>query len=125
WTNADTVTHTATSGQPADNVTGTVFDTSLLTAGKTYTTKPFDTAGTYNYFCQIHPWMTGQVIVGTAGATNPPPNSGNNMTGNMSNMTMQNNQTVPEFGPVASLVLVFAIVSVVVFTSKTRGFLKL
>ena len=54
---------------------------------------------------------------------------GMNMTGNgtMSGMNMTNtsgNQTVPEFGPVASLVLVIAIVSVVVVTGRTRGFLK-
>jgi predicted secreted protein with PEFG-CTERM motif len=46
--------------------------------------------------------------------------SGMNMTGN----TMSGNQTVPEFGPVASLVLVIAIVSVVIVTGRTRGFLK-
>ena len=124
WTNADTVGHTATSGQPSDNQTGTVFDSSLIAAGKSYTSPAFTTAGTYNYFCQVHPWMTGQIIVGAAGASSATPSSGNNMTG-MSNMTASGNQTVPEFGPVASLVLVFAIVSVVVFTSKTRGFLKL
>ena len=117
WTNADSVGHTATSGQPSDNQTGTVFDSSLISAGKTYTSPAFTTAGTFNYFCQVHPWMTGQIIVGAASA----PSSGNNMTG----MNMTNNQTVPEFGPVASLVLVFAIISVVIFTSKTRGFLKL
>ncbi|MFZ1076283.1 MAG: PEFG-CTERM sorting domain-containing protein [Nitrosotalea sp.] len=47
--------------------------------------------------------------------------SGMNMTGNS---TMSGNQTVPEFGPVASLVLVIAIISVVVVTGRTRGFLK-
>lgn len=120
WTNADTVGHTATSGQPSDNTTGTVFDSSLIKAGGTFTSPAFNTAGTYNYFCMVHPWMTGQVIVGAAAAA-PPPSTGTNMTG-MTNMT---NQTVPEFGPVASLVLVLAVVSVVVFTSKTRGFLKL
>ncbi len=122
WSNADTAGHTATSGKPSDNNPGTVFDSSLILAGKTYSSPPFTTAGTYDYFCQVHPWMTGQVIVGAAGTTNP--NSGNNMTG-MTNMTGTGNQTVPEFGPVASLVLVFAIISVVIFTSKTRGFLKL
>ncbi|MDE1829212.1 MAG: cupredoxin domain-containing protein [Thaumarchaeota archaeon] len=124
WTNADTVGHTATSGKPSDNQTGTVFDSSLISAGKTYTSPAFNTAGTYNYFCQVHPWMTGQIIVGAAGASSPATSSGSNMTG-MSNMTSSGNQTVPEFGPVASLVLVFAIISVVIFTSKTRGFLKL
>ena len=37
----------------------------------------------------------------------------------------ESNQTVPEFGPIASLVLVIAIVSVVVVSAKTRVFLKL
>ena len=68
--------------------------------------------------------MTGEVIVGAAGSTSQS-NSGSTGTGMSGNMTMSGNQTVPEFGPVASLVLVFAIVSVVLFTSKTRGFLKL
>ncbi|MGI0070355.1 MAG: hypothetical protein ACREAN_08905, partial [Nitrosopumilaceae archaeon] len=35
------------------------------------------------------------------------------------------NQTVPEFGPIASLVLVFAVVGVVIMSARTRGFLKL
>ncbi|MDE1861795.1 MAG: PEFG-CTERM sorting domain-containing protein [Thaumarchaeota archaeon] len=131
WTNADTVGHTATSGKPSDNQTGTVFDSSLISAGKSYTTPAFTTAGTYSYFCQVHPWMTGEIIVGAAGATSPATTSSSNMTGtsNMttSNMTTSNasSQAVPEFGPVASLVLVLAIISVVIFTSKTRGFLKL
>ena len=124
WTNSDTVGHTATSGKPADNQTGTVFDSSLIAAGKSYTSPAFSTAGTYDYFCQVHPWMTGEVIVGAAGSTSQS-NSGSTGTGMSGNMTMSGNQTVPEFGPVASLVLVFAIVSVVLFTSKTRGFLKL
>jgi plastocyanin len=84
WTNADTVGHTATSGKPSDNTTGTVWDSSLIKAGGTYTSPPFTTAGTYNYFCQVHPWMTGQVIVGAASATSSPTtaaSSGNNMTG--------------------------------------------
>lgn len=128
WTNADTVGHTATSGQPTDNQTGTVWDSGLILAGKTWTSKPFTTAGTYNYFCMVHPWMTAQVIVGTAATSsqNTTASSGNNMTG-MNNMTnsMSGNQTVPEFGPVASLVLVIAIISVIAFTAKTRGLPKL
>jgi predicted secreted protein with PEFG-CTERM motif len=39
--------------------------------------------------------------------------------------TTVNNTATPEFGPVASLVLVIAIVSVVAVTAKTRVFLKL
>jgi predicted secreted protein with PEFG-CTERM motif len=36
------------------------------------------------------------------------------------NVTPSNNATVPEFGPVASIVLVIAVLSVVVFAAKTR-----
>ena len=130
WTNADTVGHTATSGKPTDNQTGTVWDSSLIKAGGSYTSPAFATAGTYNYFCMVHPWMTAQVIVGAGSATSSPTTtapSGNNTTGmNMTgNSTMSGNQTVPEFGPVASLVLVIAIISVIAFTAKTRGLPKL
>ena len=127
WTNSDTAGHTATSGQPTDNVTGTVWDSSLIKAGGTYTTpaSTFQTAGTYNYFCQVHPWMTGEIIVGGATSQTPP------VSGNQSGIplgapyTAPSNQTVPEFGPVASLVLVFAVVGVVIVSMRTRGFLKL
>ncbi|VVC05510.1 Plastocyanin [uncultured archaeon] len=84
WTNSDTVGHTATSGQPSDNVTGTVWDSSLIKAGGTYTApaSTFQNAGTYNYFCQVHPWMTGEVIVGAATTPSTP-----NMP--MGSMTME------------------------------------
>ena len=65
WTNADTASHTVTSGKPSDNQTGTVFDSSLVKAGATFAFK-FTDAGTFDYYCQVHPWMTGQVIVGAA-----------------------------------------------------------
>src|SRR5713226_8336092 len=68
WTNAHTASHTVTSGMPSDNVTGTVFDSGLVKAGGTFAFK-FADAGTFDYYCQVHPWMTGQVIVAAAGAT--------------------------------------------------------
>ncbi len=112
WTNADTASHTVTSGKSSDNQTGTVFDSGLVKAGTTFAHK-FTDAGTFNYFCQVHPWMTGMVTVGAASA----PTATINATAS--------NNTVPEFGPVASLVLVIAIISVVAVTGKSRGFLKL
>ena len=118
WTNADTASHTVTSGKPSDNETGTVFDSSLVKAGGTFAFK-FTDAGTFDYYCQVHPWMTGQVIVAAGGAP-----SGGNM-GGMDNMTTGNSNAVPEFGSIASLILVIAVISVVVVTAKTRGFLKL
>jgi plastocyanin len=130
WTNNDKVGHTTTSGQPTDNTTGTVWDSSLVKAGGTYSFT-FQNAGTYNYFCMVHPWMTGEVIVGGAttsgGTTTGNATSGNmtGMSGNMTGMNNSTNATTPEFGPVASLVLVFAIVGVVIMSARTRGFLKL
>ncbi|MDP2667856.1 MAG: PEFG-CTERM sorting domain-containing protein, partial [Nitrosopumilaceae archaeon] len=64
WTNDDTLPHTVTNGDLSvdpDNV-GTVFDSSLLMAGNTFSHK-FDAAGEYPYFCMVHPWMKGIVIV--------------------------------------------------------------
>ena len=79
WKNTDTASHTVTSGKP-DNSTGNkvaaVFDSSLLPAGKTFShTFTAADVGTINYFCQVHPWMVSQVIVGAASAT-----TGSNMS---------------------------------------------
>ena len=106
WTNTDSQTHTVTSGVPSDNETGTVFDSGIskFKAGTTFS-HTFTDAGKFDYFCQLHPWMAGIVDVEAAGEQPPP--------------------AVPEFGPIASLVLVIAIISVVAVTAKTRGFLKL
>jgi len=64
WSNDDTAAHTVTSGSAADGPDGN-FDSSLFMAGATFEAT-FDTAGTYPYFCMVHPWMAGVVIVGEA-----------------------------------------------------------
>ncbi len=61
WINSDTAAHTVTSGSPADGPTG-VFDSSLVLGGATYAFT-FDEAGSYDYFCMVHPWMIGDVQV--------------------------------------------------------------
>jgi len=61
WVNKDTATHTATSGIIANGPDGK-FDTGLISAGGKFSQK-FDTAGSYDYFCMIHPWMKGKVTV--------------------------------------------------------------
>jgi plastocyanin len=61
WSNDDSAAHTVTSGTPTDGPDGT-FDSSLFMAGTTFS-YTFDTAGEYNYFCMVHPWMTGKVNV--------------------------------------------------------------
>lgn len=59
WTNEDGVAHTVTAGEPG--AAQDTFDESL-DAGATAEIS-FDEAGTYPYFCAIHPSMTGEVVV--------------------------------------------------------------
>ena len=66
WDNTDTAAHTATGGSAADGPSG-VFDSSLIMAGGSYSYTA-DTAGTFDYFCMVHPWMEGTLIVEAAGA---------------------------------------------------------
>src|SRR5438552_11581128 len=69
WKNTDTVSHTVTSGKPSDNQTGTVFDSGgLIKPGGTFQFT-FQNAGTYDYFCVVHPWMIGKVIVGSGSSS--------------------------------------------------------
>src|SRR5579864_3950577 len=62
WTNKDSASHTVTSGNPSAGPSGT-FDSGLIKSGNTFQYK-FASAGTTDYFCTIHPWMTGKVSVG-------------------------------------------------------------
>ena len=64
WSNDDTAAHTVTSGSPADGVDG-IFDSSLFAAGTTFS-HTFEEEGTFNYFCMVHPWMVGVVMVGAS-----------------------------------------------------------
>jgi plastocyanin len=61
WMNVDTAAHTVTGGSPADGPSG-VFDSSLVMADATYEFT-FDEAGSYDYFCMVHPWMVGSISV--------------------------------------------------------------
>jgi len=53
WTNNDSAIHT---------VTGSGWGSSDLKQGETYS-RTFDTVGTYEYYCNLHPSMTGSVVV--------------------------------------------------------------
>ena len=61
WTNTDTAAHTVTSGSPANGPSG-VFDSSLIMGGASFE-NTFDEAGSYDYFCMVHPWMVGNIQV--------------------------------------------------------------
>ena len=68
WTNNDVQPHTVTSGTgPSDPDKGKAFDSSpnlnpLINAKATFSHQ-FTQAGTFKYFCQIHPTMVGTVNV--------------------------------------------------------------
>jgi plastocyanin len=59
WVNHDGSVHTVTSKG------SNLFDSGNIPTGGTFSYK-FTQAGTYNYYCTIHPWMTGTVIVTSA-----------------------------------------------------------
>lgn len=61
WTNDDSASHTVTSGDPKNGPDG-IFDSGLFLAGSTFS-HTFEEAGEFPYFCQVHPWMAGTVIV--------------------------------------------------------------
>ena len=61
WENDDTAAHTITSGTPAEGPDGH-FDSSLVMAGSSFS-HTFDEAGSFDYFCMVHPWMQGMVMV--------------------------------------------------------------
>jgi len=61
WINADNEIHTVTSGYSTGRDVGTLFD-KTITRGNSVSI-PFDNVGMINYFCRIHPWLTGQVMV--------------------------------------------------------------
>ena len=82
WKNGDTVSHTVTSGKLSDDNAGSLFDSGLIKKNADFTFT-FANAGTYDYFCTVHPWMTGQVIVGAASGT-----TGSNTTGTSGGMAM-------------------------------------
>jgi len=78
WENVDNAAHTASSGTAAGGPDG-VFDSSLIMASGSYSVT-LDDEGTYPYFCMVHPWMSGTVIVEAEAA------HGDDHTGEMEEM---------------------------------------
>jgi len=60
WVNEDLAFHSITSGYYGTPTE--LFDSGHLDPFESYTLT-FDETGTYDYFCTLHPWMKGQVIV--------------------------------------------------------------
>jgi len=61
WVNEDSAFHTVTSGFYGES--SELFDSGHLDPYESFTFD-FDEKGIYDYFCTLHPWMKGQVIVG-------------------------------------------------------------
>lgn len=53
WTNNDTASH---------DISGNGFKSPVMSNGQTYSFT-FNTAGTYDYICALHPYMKGRIIV--------------------------------------------------------------
>ncbi|MFY9300004.1 MAG: plastocyanin/azurin family copper-binding protein [Candidatus Nitrosotenuis sp.] len=60
WKNDDSAFHTVTSGY-YDEPDG-MFDSGQLDAAETFSRK-FEEGGFYDYYCRLHPWMKGTVVV--------------------------------------------------------------
>jgi len=61
WINIDNAAHTVTSGTPNGGPNG-LFDSSIIAMNSEFS-YTFSESGMYDYFCIVHPWMTGIVSV--------------------------------------------------------------
>jgi plastocyanin len=71
FSNTDSAAHTFTAGNSDDGPTGE-FDTSMVMAGNSYEWIA-DVQGSIPYFCMVHPWMDGLLIVGGDPIPEPTP----------------------------------------------------
>lgn len=60
WVNGDSAFHSVTSGTYGNQTD--MFDSGYMDPYESYMVS-FDDAGTFEYFCTLHPWMAGQVVV--------------------------------------------------------------
>jgi nitrite reductase (NO-forming) len=66
WINNDSVPHTATSGNPDNREASTeaIFDTGIIGPGQSSKEITINSnAGTYDYYCTLHPYMKGQLTI--------------------------------------------------------------
>jgi plastocyanin len=83
---------------------GSIFDSGAIASEKTFQ-HTFTAAGNYNYFCTIHPWLIGQVVV--EGVTSEKQLS-------IVDTLKTNSSAIPEF-PFAIPVMLTGIISILVF----------
>jgi plastocyanin len=73
WYNADSAYHTVTSGSSSNGPDGE-FGSGMVAPGDSFSFR-FADDGTFNYFCMIHPWMEGQIVISRGGVSIPPTTS--------------------------------------------------
>ena len=61
WINHDAALHSVAFGDPAGGVP--ILDFNLIAPGKSFS-RTFDSMGNFDYYCVLHPFKTGTVIVG-------------------------------------------------------------
>jgi len=61
WSNDDNAVHTVTSGHSVSGI-DELFDSGIFMFGDIFEFT-FNDAGTFDYFCMVHPWMAGIVYV--------------------------------------------------------------
>ena len=84
WTNNDYSLHTVTQRPLSVGMdTALIFDSGILSRGQSFS-YIFGKEGTYNYYCTIHPWMVGQVVVATNTTTVTAPDTNNQSAASIS-----------------------------------------
>lgn len=74
WVNEDSKAHSITSGMPeAPEYSGIFFKTGSIDSHKSGSVKITDIKDhfAFYYFCEIHPWLTGKIVVSTAPESQP------------------------------------------------------
>jgi plastocyanin len=74
WVNEDSAAHSITSGVPkAPEYSGLFFKTGNIDAQKSESVQITDLENrfAFYYFCEIHPWMTGKIVISTAPESQP------------------------------------------------------
>ena len=67
FSNTDNGIHTYTSGSLSDDDAGSEFDSGMLQPDQSFEYTP-ENVGEFPYFCMLHPWMQGVIVVQEAGA---------------------------------------------------------
>ena len=124
WENIGKQVHTVTSGTLLEP-TGS-FNSGLVAPNKFYSIQ-FVNAGIYSYYCMVHPWMNGQIVVGEKITDEEKEEVFESIVvefeeGMFTNSTgtyyANGTAVIPEFGAVAMIVLATAIIGTIVIVKR-------